>query len=230
MIQARVVCRVLSGVLAIALMGAWLGDLPASAERYQGRLSTLLAKKRELYLPNRLVLGEEARFVVRGQAGDQVRVFLSPQSEGFELSDGVFLRVGKSPETLTGVIPETGVLELKMPVPANEDLSGKVLYVDAATGPTEEALVPLELIDATGRKAETNALVLTKRVTGGGAPILPYMPGVSPQLFNQLTTLGDIYTKGDDHRRQLLDTGEINRNRELDKNPFTNRGLQPGLR
>jgi hypothetical protein len=232
-IKARVFSRLMVGGLAVGLIGLILPiaqPLSAYAERYQSRLNSLLVKKTELYLPARLILGEEAKFVVRAQAGDQVKVFLSPKNQGFELADGVLLRVGETPEVLTGVVPQTGVLELKMPIPANEDLNGKVLYIDAAAGPTEQALAPLNLIDATGRKAVTNGLVITKRINTSGSPIMPYMPGVSPQLFNQLTTLGDIYTKKDEHRRELLDDGSINQNRGLDRNPFTNRGIQPGLR
>jgi hypothetical protein len=232
-LEARVFSRLIGGLLALNLIGLLVpfGCPPAAhAEHYKSRLSSLLVKKTELYLPARLILGEEARFVVRAQPGDQVKVFLSPKNEGFELTDGVLLRVGEDPQVLTGVIPQTGVLELKMPVPANEELNGKILYIDAAAGPTEQALAPLNLIDATGRKAVTNGIVLTKRTNTSGSPIMPYMPGISPQLFNQLTTLGDIYTKKDEHRRELLDDGTINQNRGLDRNPFSNRGLQPGLR
>lgn len=234
MLKTRALSQMTFGIVSVGLLGFALiaieSSFPTQAEQYQSRLSSLMVKKTELYLPVRLVLGEEAKFVVRAKAGDQVKVFLSPKSEGYELSNGTVLRVGASPETLTGTIPATGVLELKMPIPATPELEGKVLYVDAVVGPTEEALAPLNLFDATGRKAETNALVITKRTVANGPPIMPYMPGVSPQLFNQLTTLGDIYTKKDEHRRELLDTGEINQNRGLDRNPFTNRGIQPGLR
>ncbi|HEY9746979.1 MAG TPA: hypothetical protein V6C99_12265 [Oculatellaceae cyanobacterium] len=232
MFEDRAFPRSVTAVALTVLTGAsLLTSLPtdAFAEKYQSRLSALLIKKTELYLPVRLILGEEAKFVIRAQAGHQAKIFLSPSNTGYLLPDGTPLQVGKSPEVLSGTIPESGVLELKMAVPAEDSLEGKVLYVDAAAGPTDDALTPLNLIDATGRRAETNALVLAKKKAANGAPILPMVPGMSPQLFNQLTTLGDIYTQKDTHRQELLDTGDIDRARDSDKNPFAIRGLQPGL-
>lgn len=199
------------------------------AERYQSRLSNLLVKKTEIYLPSRLIVGEEAKFVVRAQAGDQVKVFLSSHDQGFELADGAQLKVGKQPQMLSGTIPENGVLELKMAIPNDPNLLNKVLYVDAVAGSSEDTLAPLSLIDADGRKATTNAMVISKRISTSGPPIMPTMPGVSPQMFNQLTTLGDIYTKKDAHRQELLDNGDIDKTRQRDNNPFSTRGVQSGI-
>ncbi len=58
----------------------------------------------------------------------------------------------------------------------------------------------------------------------------PSMPGMDPRLLNRLTTLGTIYSKKDDPRRDLIDNGDIDQEREMDRNPFINRGLQQGPR
>jgi hypothetical protein len=201
----------------------------AHAEKYQSRLNSLLLKKNDLYLPTRLVLGEEARFVVKAPAGNLVKILVSAKSEGYVLPNGTSLSVGEEVQELTGTVPANGVLELKLPVPKDPTMEGKVVYVAGVVGPSEEALTPIDLIDSTGRRTEENALVIVKPVEAGGPSIMPSMPGLSPQVFNQLTTMSEIYGKGDNSKKQLLDTGDINRDRAIDQNPFVNRGLQPGI-
>lgn len=201
----------------------------AHAEKYQSRLNSLLLKKNDLYLPTRLVLGQEARFVVKAPAGSLVKVLISTKNEGYTLPNGTPLRVGTEAQELSGTIPESGVLELKMEMPKDESMEGKVVYVDAAVGPSNEELAPIDLMDAAGKRTAENTLVIVKPAELGGPNIMPSMPGLSPQIFNQLTTMSDVYSKSDGSKKQLLDNGDINRDRSLDQNPFINRGLQPGL-
>ena len=59
--------------------------------------------------------------------------------------------------------------------------------------------------------------------------VMPGMPGFNPQVFSQLTTLGDVYNSGDERKKQLLDNGNINKDREMDQNPFIRRGAQQGI-
>lgn len=202
----------------------------ACAEPYKSRLNSLLLRKNEVYLPTRLLLGQEARFVVKAQSGSLIKVFISPEAEGKVLSNDVALRVGADAQELSGMVPETGVLELKMAVPADPDLDGRLVYVDAVAGSSEETLVPIDLVDPTGRRTDQNAIPIMKQVDGGsGAMVMPSMPGLSPQVFNQLTTMGGIYSGGDSEKKKLLDDGTINRDREIDRNPFINRGMQQGI-
>jgi hypothetical protein len=217
-------------VLAASLLTSMLAlPMTAQAEKYQSRLNSLLLKKNDVYLPSRLVIGEDAKFVVKAPAGTTVKIFLSSQGEGFVLPNGTPLRVGDGAQEVTGVIPENGILELKAAMPKDPELQGKVIYVDAVAGASDEELAPIDLVDATGRRTMQNTLVLMKPAEIGGPSIMPSMPGVSPQLMNQLSTLGDVYGKQGDGRKQLMDTGEINQDREIDKNPFVRRGIQPGI-
>jgi hypothetical protein len=202
----------------------------ARAEQYKSRLNSLLLRKNEVYLPTRLLLGQEARFVVKAQSGSLIKVFISPEAEGKVLSNDVALRVGNNAQELSGTVPDTGVLELKMVVPADPDLDGRLVYVDAVAGPSEDTLVPIDLVDPTGRRTDQNAIPVMKQVdAGSGAMVMPSMPGLSPQVFNQLTTMGGIYSGGDAEKKKLLDDGTINRDREIDRNPFINRGMQQGI-
>lgn len=202
----------------------------AHAEQYKSRLNSLLLRKNDVYLPTRLLLGQEARFVVKAQPGSLIKVFISTEAEGKVLSNDVALRVGADAQELTGTVPDTGVLELKMAVPADPELDGRLVYVDAVAGSSEDTLTPIDLVDPTGRRTEQNAIPMMKQVDGGGgAMVMPSMPGLSPQVFNQLTTMGGIYSGGDTEKKKLLDDGTINRDRNIDRNPFINRGMQQGI-
>lgn len=203
---------------------------PAHAEKYQSRLNSLLLRKNDVYLPNRLTLGQEARFVVKAQPGSLVKLFISTQGEGKVLPNDVALRVGEDAQVLSGTVPESGVLELKMDVPKDPGLDGHMIYVDAVAGASEDELKPIDLVDSTGRRTDQNALPLMAQAEGGSGPsVMPAMPGISPQVFNQLTTMGNIYSQGDSEKKKLLDNGSINRERDIDRNPFVNRGMQQGI-
>ena len=202
---------------------------PACAEQYQSRLNKLLIHPSNLYLPSRLVLGEATRFVVKAQPGSLVRVLISTTGEGYQLPNGTPLRVGQEVQELSGTVPAAGVLELMLEMPKEESLAGRVVYVDAVAGPSDEALEPINLVDSTGRRTESNTLVITKAAEVGGPMVMPGMPGFNPQVFSQLTTLGDVYNSGDERKKQLLDNGNINKDREMDQNPFIRRGAQQGI-
>lgn len=217
-------------VTMVASFGlGFVSSFSEAAEKYESRLSRLLIRKSDVYLPTRLVLGEEARFVIKAAPGNQVKLLMSPSAEGYLLPNGTALRVGSDAQILEGTVPETGILELKMDMPKDPELEGKVLYVDAVAGLSEESLEPMGMVDATGRRTGSNSLVIVKPAERGGPSILPNMPGLSPQVFNQLTQLGDVYSNKDDNRKNLLDNGDINRDRQMDQNPFIQRGAQPGI-
>jgi hypothetical protein len=223
--------RVLVSAIVLFLTSSATGAASfAHAEPYQSRLNSLLIRKNDVYLPNRLTLGQEARFIVKAQPGSLVKLFVSAEGQGKILPNDVALRVGNDAQELSGTVPENGVLELKMDVPKDPELEGRLVYVDAVAGTSEADLKPIDLVDATGRRTDENTLPMMAQVSSGGGPsVMPAMPGVSPQVFNQLTTMGNIYSQGDKEKKDLLDNGTINRDRNIDRNPFINRGIQQGV-
>lgn len=221
--------RVVAMMALTLLVGISTVSIPVHAQKYQSRLNSLLLKKNDVYLPSRLVMGEDARFVVKAPAGNKVKVLMSFEDEGYVLPNGTPIRVGAEVQEMSGTVPENGVLELKMAVPKDEKLEGKVVYVEAVAGDSDETLAPVDIMDATGRRTTENSLVIVKPTVAGGPSVMPSMPGFSPQMMNQLSTMSQIYANKDDSRKQLLDNGTINRDRTLDKNPFVQRGIQPGI-
>jgi hypothetical protein len=213
--------------LAVAVLMIAPSTQAFAAEKYQSRLNSLLIHKNDLYLPSRLVLGETAKFTVKAAPGSKVKLFISTSGEGYSLPSGTLLRVGKDAQEIDGVVPANGILELQMDMPKNEGLADQYLYIDAVAGATDEELKSIDLVDSTGRRTGDNTLAIMKPNELGGPGINPNIPGISPQVFNQLSQMGGM--SKDDPRRQLLDNGSINQNRAIDKNPFINRGGVNGL-
>jgi hypothetical protein len=216
---------ILSVSMAFLLLSGFSSAL--SAEKYQSRLNSLLIHKNDLYLPSRLVLGETAKFTVKAPPGSKVKLFISTSGDGYSLPSGTLLRVGKDAQEIDGVVPGNGILELQMDMPKNESLADQYLYIDAVAGPTDEELRPIDLVDSTGRRTGDNTLAIMKPSELGGPSVNPNIPGISPQVFSQLSQMGSL--SKDDPRRQMLDNGAINQNRAIDKNPFINRGGVSGL-
>jgi len=223
------------GLLA-AVTGVAGGVLPtARAESVVSRLNSQLRKQQELFLPDRLLLGHEARFVMRAQPGAQVTLYLSPTNEGVvvgEGSQGVRLRVGADFTTLTGVTPANGVLVLSTTLPGDQELVGKTLYVDALSCDTNQPATCQSLVvkEASGRMAASNGLEMRSpetRTTGGATPmVLPMMPGMDARTVQAMQQLGRTMNAKTDEERARLDDGRIDRNRLYDRNPLVTR---PGV-
>lgn len=218
---------ILSGLFITpsALMPAgFCGDL------HNSRLSQLVKRKPSMYMPSRLLIGAENRFTLQGPAGSHVTLYLSPQPDGFKTPDGQLLRVGTENEQVTGLIPENGVLELAFPVPNEEDLVGKNLFVEAVSWKNDDLsdLTIFELVDSTGRRASENYLAISKPANGRGAMILPNLPGMPGGMIQRMTQITDVTKEGDPRKKDLIDSGTIDRANTYDRNMFINRpgGIQ----
>ena len=220
----------LSVLLAASFVTATIDE--ARAEQYESRLNSLLLKKSSVNMPTRLVLGQENKFTVKAAPGSTVRLFVSPAEEGYVFDDRLPLAVGEEVQEITGTIPATGVLEMTLPLPGDAELEGKVLYVDAVVGKASDLsdYARPELLDSSGRRTTENALVMMKPADEGHMFVTPTIPGLNPQLINTLSTTQEIYQSGDDRRKQLLNGGDINRDAEIDRNSFNQRGLMPGVK
>ena len=216
----------LASVLANLILACLLPPEAHAAPPPRGRLSRLIRKKPRLYMPTRLIVGEDNRFVVQAPAGSHVVLLMSPKPEGAMAPDGTPLAVGKDFQTLETVTAANGVVELILPIPAQKALRDRVVYVDAYTYQAEDYsdLQRLELTDAAGRASSgSNALLMTHRPEGGGPMVLPGMPGMPVNLMQQLGTLGEMM-EGDERKRDLLDEGTMNRDVLRDQNV-----LAPGV-
>ncbi|MGE0200831.1 MAG: hypothetical protein AB7P76_07680 [Candidatus Melainabacteria bacterium] len=218
----------------------------------RSRLNRLLIRSANLYLPTRLVLGQENKFVARANPGQQVLVFLSPEPSGLvlasEQSARIPLRVGPEYEQVVGVANEKGVAELSITLPDEQDWAGHILYVDAIAYDRAEIVPPrmdgeghpvadvnplvdlrtvanaqqLDLMNPMGQRTSVNALQMAMPAEANGAMVMPSMPGFSPQLLQQITNLSEVGA-GNEHKKNLLDDGERDENNALDRNSLITR-------
>lgn len=206
--------------------------MTAEAQQTRGnsRLSQLIRNKPNLYLPSRMLIGEENKFTFQGPPGSQVILYVSAEPSGMEAPDGQPLRVGAENQQFTGTIPEKGVLEMTVPLPHEEFLIGKSMFVEGILWTQEDYadLAVFEIVDSTGRRSGANALVISQMSNGKGAFIMPAMPGMPSGLVNQITTLSEM-DGGDKRKMELIDRdGDLNRDVMINQNMFLNRpgGLQ----
>ncbi|MBK8191250.1 MAG: hypothetical protein IPK79_12470 [Vampirovibrionales bacterium] len=217
--------------VSVALAMPW----SASAQvRAGGRLSGLIQQKSSLYLPTRLLWGQENRILVKAPPGARVVVYISPQNQGFTAPNGAPLRVGADPEKLEGVASEKGVAALTLTLPAppageglDEEIKPRPAFLDAVVYQKDDFsdMTVVEIIDPTGRPAASNQTMLTQAVNGRGPLFFPGMPGVSGDIVRRLSTLGDLQS-GDTRKRELIDDGTRNQQVEQDRNVFIRRADQ----
>lgn len=196
----------------------------------QSRLSQLIQRPAQLFMPSRLLIGQENKFLIRGLAGKKVMLYLSSQAEGLAAPNGQALRVGPENQQLGGVIPESGVLALSLEVPKEEALADQVVYVEAIQwqNPDYSDLSVIQLLDPSGRATADNRIALFLPDEKQGAMLMPAMPGMaSPQVFQQLNNVSGALR--DDRKKDLLDTGDIQRDTLREQNVFIQRrGLTTG--
>lgn len=211
--------------LSLAVPMATMGVPVQAGEVRNSRLSQLIRKKPSMYLPSRMVIGIENKFTLQGNPGTQVVLYLSPDAEGMKAPDGQMLRVGTENQEVSGIIPDNGVLELTVPLPNEEELVGKNIFVEAIGWKSEDYsdLSVFELVDSTGRRSSENYLAISKQSNGKGAFVLPSMPGMPAGLMQQISNLSEIQNEGDPRKKELLDNGNIDRNNFMDRNIFINR-------
>lgn len=200
--------------------------MPAQAlEPHNSRLSQLVRRKPNLFLPSRILIGTENRFIIQGQAGSHVALYVSPDDQGFDSPGGQPLRVGKEHQEFTGLIPENGVLEMTVPMPNEAVLVGKQVYIEGVIWRVDDFsdMTVMDITDATGRRTAENGLEISKAANGKGAFIVPSMPGMPSGLMQQLSTLSEVQN-GDKRKLELIDSdGVMNKQLMMDKNVFINR-------
>ena len=205
----------LKGVLACLLLVIGLAVLmPMSAHAL--KLSDLIKKPPQLFVPSQVIPGTEASFTLQGKAGKSYLLMLSARSQGKELPNGTALRVGKSQVEQEGVIPESGVVEIKVMIP-DKVASYEKQYVEAVvwSQPDMSDAEPADVVTSVTTQNANNLVLVGKHADPGSTLIVPGDPSVSG-IFRSLGTMGDVAK--DPRKQTLVDDGRINRNRQLDRN------------
>ncbi len=206
-----------SKVIPVILgFGLFFAAFPSDAQAL--KLSDLVKQPPTLYLPTRVVPGQKAVFTLKGKPGKNVKVILSSSSRGLTLPNGTELRVGAPIAQAEGVIPSSGVLELQLPMPGEDEITSDKEYVEAFvwSAPDQSDAESAVFVEHSGLKTENNAVNVGYEADPGNTMLIPGGDPTIGSLMRSINTLNDI---GDDPRKkQLVDDGQINRSRRLDQN------------
>lgn len=206
---------ILGGLLATNLCGQIMPQARAS------RLKDLIKKAPELYLPSQLLPNTVAKFTVKGQPGQKVLLMLSTQPQGYLLPNGMPLKIGEPNEAQEAVIPETGVVDIEMPMPDQIGEPGLKRFIEAVlynNADMSDAQVASAINPETGLPG-LNAVAVGAIAENTNPGILPG-DAQTNQIFRSLTAFNEA--QSDDRKKKLLDDGKINRDRANDQTYLLN--------
>lgn len=182
------------------------------------KLSDLVKKSPEVYLPSQLLPGEPATFTVKAKPGQFVKLILSSYAQGLELDNGVALRVGTPTVEGGATVPESGVVEITVTIPDSYEVLGDKQFVEAVvwSNPDQSDAQVSKVVDNSGLTTQSNYVAIGTPADPGATLVMPGGDANMTNLFRSVTTLNDVGK--DPRKKQLLDDGAINRNRQLDRN------------
>lgn len=138
-----------------------LGTISLAPRAGTSRLSALTLKRKlvpsRIYLPERMIIGKPATFVIKGKGGSSVAVAMADRDSGSKPVMGHKLRLGSDRKVVAvGKIPESGVLEIVIGTPIEGDLIGQQLFFEAAIW-TEDDMKDLEFAETIPPNSESGA-------------------------------------------------------------------------
>jgi hypothetical protein len=184
------------------------------------KLNQQLQAKTRLYLPNRLYVGEGNSLSIQGKPGASVILYASPTNSGAAAPNNMPLSVGTNQQAFRSKIGDNGVATIPLALPP--ELDGKTLFMDAVvyTQPDFSDMVRVDVLDAAGQLTANNQVMIVKpNLKGGkGASLMPGMPGMNPQMMQQLQTMSEA--QSDPRKKELMYKGDRDGTRLQDKNSF----------
>lgn len=135
----------------------------------------------QLFLPERMVLGQVAEFTVKAKPGKWVALAMADKNAGAKPIYGYNLRLGPDRKVVAiGKIPESGVLPLLVETPIEGDLIGEHFYFEAAIW-SKDDMSDLEMASCVPSEAgahDTNAVsVIAANEYKRGVKIVPSAAG-----------------------------------------------------
>lgn len=149
----------------------------------------------EVFMPSKLVLGKDNKFIVRGKPGSKVSLAVSSSSYGAKPINGLNVRLGETEQTIESIISSTGVVELIYNVPQDETLLGQTKYFEVAVWTKSDFgdISMAKSISASGRETLNNGLKIVLPPETGKRPTFePTIPGISGDLYKSIKAMKDV--------------------------------------
>lgn len=168
-----------------------------------------VSNRASVYLPSKLIIGQENIFVVKGKPGSKVSLAVSNTNRGAKPLFGNKLRLGNTEETFEETMPATGVLEIKYNVPDDESLVDKIKYFEVAIWKKSD-FSDMKLavsISPSGRETKNNGIAIALPPSSGKSPTFaPVMPGIGQDIVRSIEKIKEA--KDANINPDLLEDGE----------------------
>lgn len=168
-----------------------------------------VANRASVYLPSKLIIGQDNVFIIKGKPGSKVSLAVSNTNRGAQPLFGNKLRLGKTEETFEETMPATGVLEIKYNVPNDESLIDKIKYFEVAIWkkPDFSDMKLAISISPSGRETKNNGVKIAEPPSSGKSPTFaPVMPGIGQDIVRSIEKIKEA--KDAKINPDLLDDGE----------------------
>lgn len=153
----------------------------------------------ELYKPTKFIIGEDNSIKIKADPDSNIMLMISYDKQGAFLSSGEKLRLGTDYTSMTGVVPKNGVIEFIIPIDNDENMVGKIVYLEAAVW-TEEDKSDIKLATIMGSNAKESIsngiIIFPKPYKPKGAGITPGIPGLSKGLLDTYNYLNKNLDQG----------------------------------
>lgn len=163
----------------------------------------------EIFKPTGLNIGNSTVIKIKAPAGSFVSLLSSFSENGASAIMGNSLRLGEDFQTLRGVVPDNGVLEIALKIDNDKDLIGKKLYIEALTWKNKDQsdLKIAKVIGSDGRESESNAIPIKDQVaSASGAKFSGSLPGFSQGMMDTINKIENSKTNKKQDGEKLYDT------------------------
>ncbi len=148
----------------------------------------------EIYKPSKLIIGSSTLFAIKAKPGTHVSLLFSGNNTGIQPFYGQELRLGAIIDKIDGIVGKTGLAEIKIKLPEDKDLIGKIMYFEAVVWQKKDFsdMAKAKIIGINGQATGSNALVIA------GKPKNKSIPGIGPEMGgagNFSRTMGALSVK-----------------------------------
>jgi hypothetical protein len=147
-----------------------------------------------MYLPSKLVIGQDNLFVIKGKPGAKVSIAMSLSNDGSKPLLGKYLRLGSTELTIEGNISATGIVELKYKPENDKTLVEQSRYFEAVIW-SKDDFSDLEVADVyspSGKVTNNNSVVIALPNSNPNIPsFAPVLPGVGQEVIRSLQVMKD---------------------------------------
>ncbi|MEW5819892.1 MAG: hypothetical protein AB1782_06845 [Cyanobacteriota bacterium] len=168
-----------------------------------------VSDKPSVFLPSKLIIGQDNIFIVKGTPGSKVSLAISKANRGSNPLMGNPLRLGETEKTIEGVISPTGAVQLIYPLPDDDSLVEQIRYFEVAIWKNDDFsdLSIATTISPSGKETRNNGIKISLPPESGKSPSFsPVIPGLGQDIMRSIEHVKAVQDKS--INPELIDDGE----------------------